>query len=69
MNRSIYTADRTTHLKIVVVGLLVALLISLIGITASALNRGTDIMTARVPTVINAGTPVIFTVRSGSVVR
>ncbi len=39
MNWSIYTADRTTHLKIVVVGLLVALLISLIGITASALNR------------------------------
>jgi hypothetical protein len=69
MNWSIYTADRTTHLKIVVVGLLVALLISLIGITASALNRGTDIMTAQVPTVINAGTPVIFTVRSGSVVR
>jgi hypothetical protein len=69
MNWSIYTADRTTHLKIVVVGLLVALLISLIGITASALNRGTDIMTAQVPTVINAGAPVIFTVRSGSVVR
>ena len=68
MNWSIYTADRTTHLKIVVVGLLVALLISLIGITASALNRGTDIKTAG-PTVINAGAPVIFTVRSGSVVR
>jgi hypothetical protein len=68
MNWSIYTADRTTHLKIVVVGLLAALLISLIGITASALNRA-DIMTAQVPTVINAGAPVIFTVRSGSVVR
>jgi hypothetical protein len=49
MNWSIYTADRTTHLKIVVVGLLAALLISLIGITASALNRGTDSMTAQAP--------------------
>ena len=48
MNWSIYTADRTTHLKIVVVGLLAALLISLIGITASALS-GTDSMTAQAP--------------------
>ena len=41
MNWSISTADRTTHLKIVVVGLFAALLISFIGIAASALNRGT----------------------------
>ena len=47
MNWSIYTADRTTHLKIVVVGLLAALLISFIGIAASVLNRGTDLMTAQ----------------------
>ncbi|MFZ1948783.1 MAG: hypothetical protein WCF66_12360 [Pseudolabrys sp.] len=69
MNWSIYTADRTTHLKIVVVGLLAALLISFIGIAASVLNRGTDLMTAQAPTVINARAPVIFTVRSGPVVR
>ena len=70
MNWSIYTADRTTHLKIVVVGLfLAALLISFIGIAASVLNGGADIMTAQAPTVINVGAPVIFTVRSGPVVR
>jgi hypothetical protein len=69
MNWSIYTADRTTHLKIVVVGLLAALLTSLIGITASELNRGTDIMTAQAPTVIKAGAPVVFTDRSGPAVR
>ena len=51
LNWSIYTADRTTHLKIVVVGLLAALLISFIGIAASVLNRGTDIMTAQAPTL------------------
>jgi hypothetical protein len=51
MNWSIYTADRTTHLKIVVVGLFAALLISFIGIAASALNRGTNMA----PIVINAG--------------
>ncbi|MGB6916468.1 MAG: hypothetical protein WBE42_27515 [Pseudolabrys sp.] len=69
MNWSIYTADRTTHLKIVVVGLLAALLISFIGIAASVVNRGTDIMTAQAPTVINAVAPVIFTDRSGPLVR
>ena len=47
MNWSMYTADRTTHLKIVVVGLCAALLISVIGISARNLNLGTDIMTAQ----------------------
>ena len=69
MNWSMYTADRTTHLKIVVVGLVAALLVSVIGISARELNLGTDIMTAQAPTVIKAGTPVIFTDRSGTTVR
>ena len=43
MNWSIYTADRATHLKIVVVGLAAALLISVVGISARQLNLGTDI--------------------------
>jgi len=69
MNWSLYTADRTTHLKIVVVGLAAALMISVIGISARELNLGTDIMTAQSPTVIKAGGPVIFTDRSGPTVR
>jgi len=69
MNWSIYTADRTTHLKIVVVGLASALLIAVIGISARELNLGTDIMTAQNPTVIKAGGPVILTDRSGPVIR
>jgi hypothetical protein len=69
MNWSMCTADRNTHVKIVVVGLLAALLISFVGIAARELNRGTDIMTAQGPTVIKAGTPVVFTLRSGSVFR
>ena len=60
MNWSLYTADRTTHLKIVVVGLAAALLIAVIGISARQLNLGTDIMTAQNPTVIKAGGPVVF---------
>ena len=69
VNWSMYTADRTTHLKIVVVGLCAALLIAVIGISARELNLGTDIMTVQGPTVIKAGAPVIFTDRSGPTIR
>jgi hypothetical protein len=69
MNWSIYTADRTTHLKIVVVGLTAALLISVIGIAAEQLNLGTDILTAQGPTVVKAGGPVVFTDGSAATIR
>jgi hypothetical protein len=69
MNWSMYTVDRTTHLKIVVVGLTAALLIAVIGIAAQQFNLGTDIMTAQGPTVIKAGAPVVFSDRSGPVIH
>lgn len=69
MNWSIYTADRTTHLKIVVVGLTAALLISVIGIAAHSFNLGTDILTAQAPTVIRAGAPVAFSDRDAPTIR
>jgi hypothetical protein len=69
MNWSMYTADRTTHLKIVMVGLAAALLIAVISIAAQQFNLGTDILTAQTPTVIKAGGPVVFTARNGPVVR
>jgi hypothetical protein len=69
MNWSMYTADRGTHLKIVVVGLAAALLIAVIGISARELNLGVDIMTAQTPSVIKAGAPVVFTDRNAPTVR
>ncbi len=69
MNWSMYTVDRSTHLKIVLVGFATALLIAVIGIAAQQLNLGTDILTAQAPTVIKAGGPVVFTDRNGSVIR
>ena len=69
MNWSMYTIDRSTHLKIVLVGLAAALLIAVIGIAVQQLNLGVDIMTAQAPTVIKAAGPVVFTDRSGSVIR
>ena len=69
MNWFIHSADRSTHLKIVVVGLTAALLVAVIGISAHKLNLGTDIMTARAPGIIKAGGPVMFTDRDSLVVR
>lgn len=69
MNWSMYTADRTTHLKIVVVGLTAALLIAMVGISARGLNLGTDIMSAQGPTVIKAGGPVVMTDQSATIIR
>jgi hypothetical protein len=72
MNWWMYTADQTTHLKIVVVGFLAALLLSFIGVAAREQNLGADIMTAQAPTVIKASTPMVFTVpaaRSASEAR
>jgi hypothetical protein len=69
MNWSMYTADRTTHLKIVVVGLAAALLISVIGIAATQFNLGTDVLTAQAPSLIKAGGPVAFTNRDAATIR
>ncbi len=63
MNWSMYTADRTTHLKIVVVGLCAALLISVIAISAQQFNLGVDLMSAQGPQVYKAGVPVVYTAR------
>jgi phage baseplate assembly protein gpV len=69
MNWSLYSADRATHLKVVVVGLTAALLIAAIGISATQLNLGTDVLTAQGPTVIKAGGPVAITQQGGPVIR
>jgi len=65
MKWSLYTADRSTHVRFLVVGLSTTLLISVMGIGAPEMNRGVDIMTAQAPTVIKAGAPFIFTDREG----
>jgi hypothetical protein len=44
MNWLIHTADRTTNLKIVVIGFAAAPLIGVVGISAYRLNLGTDVM-------------------------
>jgi len=63
MNHSLYNADRATHLKIVVVGLVCATLVAAIGIFAqvgSNLDLGTaPLVKAGQPTTLSGRLPVI----------
>ena len=66
MNHSIYSADRTTHLKIVVVALVAGILVAGFGISTRATNSDDGVQTAR---VMKAGKPVAVTSSGASVVR
>jgi hypothetical protein len=68
MNHSIYSADRTTHLKIVVVALVAAIAVAGFSITARNTSDEGLVQTASTP-VMKAGKPVVITSSSNSVVR
>jgi len=65
MNHSIYSADRTTHLKIVVVALVSGIAVAGFGISARSYSDNYA-QTAR---VIKADKPVVVTSSDASVVR
>ena len=66
MNHSIYSADRTTHLKIVVIALVAGIVVAGLGITARNTSDEGLTQTAR---VMKAGKPVAITSTNNSVVR
>lgn len=66
MNHSIYSADRTTHLKIVVVALVAGIMVAGFGITARMSSDDGYAQTAR---IIKAGQPVALSSSSTGVVR
>jgi hypothetical protein len=67
MNHSIYSADRMTHLKIVVVALVAGILVAGFGI--SARNIFSDEGTTQTARVMKAGKPVMVTTTNNSLVR
>jgi hypothetical protein len=66
MNHSIYSADRATHLKIVVVALVVGVLVAGLSILARLNAADGYLQTAR---VIKAGAPIAVTSSNTSMVR
>jgi hypothetical protein len=66
MNHSIYSADRTTHLKIVVVALVAGIAVAGFGISARNTSDDGYTQTAR---VIKAGKPITVTNSNAVVVR
>jgi hypothetical protein len=66
MNHSIYSADRSTHLKIVIVALVAGIAVAGFGISA---RTSSDDGTTQTAKVIKAGKPVAITSSGASVVR
>ena len=66
MNHSIYSADRSTHLKIVVVALVAGIGLAGLGIVARSNADDGSAQTAR---VIKAGKPVVVTSTDAALVR
>lgn len=66
MNHSIYSADRSTHVKIVVVALVAGIAVAGLGISA---RTGSEDFTQTAAHVIKAGKPVAITSSNTSVVR
>ncbi|HLG88763.1 MAG TPA: hypothetical protein VKZ79_16360 [Alphaproteobacteria bacterium] len=67
MNHSIYSADRATHLKIVVVALVAAVVVT--GLSISARLSNTDDGYTQTARVIKAGKPIAVTSSNTSMVR
>jgi hypothetical protein len=67
MNHSIHSADRSTHLKIVVVALVAGIAVAAFGISARTSADFTQ--TAQSTHVIKAGKPVVVTSSDLSTVR
>lgn len=65
MNHSIHSADRSTHLKIVVIALVAGIAVAGIGLAAR--DGGND--TAQATRVIKAGAPTAFTSSDSTAVR
>ena len=65
MNHSIYSADRSTHLKIVVVALVAAIAVAGFGISARTSSDGYT----QTAGVLKAGKPITVTSTNASLVR
>ena len=66
MNHSIYSADRTTHLKVVIIALIAGILVAGFGIL---MHNSSDEVLTQTARVMKAGKPVMVTTSNNSLVR
>jgi hypothetical protein len=66
MNHSIYSADRTTHLKIVIMALVVG--IAGVGLALSS-RSSSDAGTTQTAGIVKAGKPVVTTSSDALIIR
>ena len=69
MSYSIYSANRGTHLKIVIVTLIASIIVVGLGIAAGPRLRNTSQLEATAHDVLKAGKPVNWTSSEGAVIR
>jgi hypothetical protein len=71
-NSTIFTADRTTHLKIVVISLVASILVIVVGIAARTTTTADATTTSRIQTAgpaVKAGKPMAITHSDTSTIR
>jgi len=66
MNHSFYSADKATHVKIVALGAIAAVMLTIGGVAVRI--AGNDLQTAANP-IVKAGKPVVWTSSAPPVVR
>jgi hypothetical protein len=70
MNFSLFTCDRTTHLKIVAVALVAAIVVTVAGINARVGDAGGQTASTRTNgVVVKAGKPAVYSTRGDSTIR
>ena len=70
MNSSLFSCDRTTHLKIVALALVAGIVVSAAGIHARYGDSGSLTASARTNgMVVKAGKPAVYSARDGSAIR
>ncbi|HVY57899.1 MAG TPA: hypothetical protein VHA77_08635 [Xanthobacteraceae bacterium] len=69
MNSSLKTADRTTHLKIVVMSLVASIAVVVIGIAAHTAPDRTEARLQVDMPVVKAGQPMVFTRSESNFIR
>lgn len=69
MNFSLFTCDRTTHVKIVAVALVAAIVVAVAGIHARTSDPSLTASAKPTLTVVKAGKPAVYSTRQDQTIR